>query len=126
MANKDLKTVFPTDLILEEPEKAPTILAQIEMSIKLHYNPDKRISSKIKRGRPEYIKDCDDPILDDLLNQWEKELERRLCREQRSDALFASVGRYIKKIPDLFLKYIGSKCQYKSKGKNIIVLNYFI
>mmetsp|Transcript_808 Transcript_808/g.678 ORF Transcript_808/g.678 Transcript_808/m.678 type:complete len:172 (+) Transcript_808:470-985(+) len=58
------------------------------------------------------------------MGTWEKELRKRLKRDQRSDAFFASVGRYIKKIPDLFLKYIGSKCQYKSRDIRIVLRSY--
>ena len=61
------------------------------------------------------MKDTRPEVLECLLTKWELELDKRLKRDQRSDAQFASVGRYIKKLPDIFLKYVGSKCQYKSR-----------
>lgn len=53
-----------------------------------------------------------------------KNCKNRLKRSQRSDASFASISRYIKKIPDIFLKYIGSKCQYKSRDIRVVVRSY--
>lgn len=82
------------------------------------------MSSKVRRGRPEDIKDCSPQKLIGLFKAWEQELIRRLNRDQRSDAFFASVGRFMKKIPDIFLKYIGSKCQYKAKDIRIVLRSY--
>ena len=110
--------------LLESPENAPTLTEQIKISINLHYNPKRNLPVRNKRGRPEDVKDCTVLALEDLMLKWESELISRLKRDQRSDAFFASVGRYIKKIPDLFLKYIGSKCQYKSRNIRTVLRSY--
>jgi hypothetical protein len=111
--------------ILLNPENAPKVIDMIQITFDLHFNPEKRVvCQKSRRGRPEDIKDCSSLKLKSLLKVWENELMRRLNRDQRSDAFFASVGRYIKKIPDVFLKYIGSKCQYKAKDIRIVLRSY--
>ena len=99
----------------KNPDESVTLMEQIRKTIDLHFNPEKVVEKKNKRGRPEDVKDTRPIVLMNLLNRWEAELDRRLTRDQRSDAQFASVGRYIKKLPDIFLKYVGSKCQYKSR-----------
>jgi hypothetical protein len=78
----------------------------------------------VKRGRPESSIDCNPAKLKKLMYNWEKGLIKRLERGQRSDAKFATVSRYIKKLPDIFLKYIGSKCQYKSKEIRVVLRAY--
>ena len=100
------------------------IMAQIQKAIREYFNPEEDSEPKVKRGRPEAIKDCNPLVLKSLLNSWERELDRRMGKEQRSDAQFATVGRYIKKLPDIFLKYIGSKCQYKSKDIRVVLRTY--
>ncbi|CAI2373989.1 unnamed protein product [Moneuplotes crassus] len=108
----------------ETPEEAPTMIQQIQMTIHLHHYPVIKEANKSKRGRPEVLKDTRIPALKNVMEEWEIELIKRLTRDQRSDAFFASVGRYIKKIPDLFLKYIGSKCQYKSRDMKVVLRSY--
>lgn len=100
------------------------IMTQIKKTINEFFNPEDDSEPKVKRGRPEAVKDCNPLVLKSLLNSWEKELDRRMGKEQRSDAQFATVGRYIKKLPDIFLKYIGSKCQYKSKEIRVVLRTY--
>ena len=104
--------------------KAGDFLKLMMKVIHFHYNPEPIVDNRIRRGRPEQVKDLSLGALRGLLLNWEKQLKGRLRRDQRSDALFASVGRYIKKIPDLFLKYIGSKCQYKSKWIETVLKTY--
>lgn len=104
----------------ETPEKAETMTEQI----RFYFKPRKIVTNKIKRGRPEQIKNCSMKVLNSLILAWERELQNRLKRDQRSDASFASISRYIKKIPDIFLKYIGSKCQYKSREIRVVVKSY--
>lgn len=128
------------------PDNEPKVVDQILKTFDLHFgrhsinylkftlrhstilniNIGKRVivSNKIRRGRPEDIKDCSPQKLIGLFKAWEEELIRRLNRDQRSDAFFASVGRFMKKIPDIFLKYIGSKCQYKAKDIRIVLKSY--
>ena len=95
--------------ILSSPENAPSLTEQIRSTVYNHKHPKPKAPVRNRRGRPEDIKDCSEKALKELMRGWEEELIKRLGRDQRSDAFFASVGRYIKKIPDLFLKYIGSK-----------------
>mmetsp|Transcript_16524 Transcript_16524/g.19097 ORF Transcript_16524/g.19097 Transcript_16524/m.19097 type:complete len:185 (+) Transcript_16524:348-902(+) len=128
--NEETKTVEKSLEPVENPQQVPEDLSgdklmhQIKAAIHLHFNPEREIELKNKRGRPEYKKDLTPIALKNLLNKWERELAVRLKRDQRSDALFASVGRYIKKIPDIFLKYIGSKCQFKSKDIRVVLKAY--
>jgi hypothetical protein len=100
------------------------IMIQIKNAIREFFNPEDDSEPKVKRGRPEAVKDCNPLVLKSLLNNWERELDRRMGKMQRSDAQFATVGRYIKKLPDIFLKYIGSKCQYKSKDIRVVLRTY--
>lgn len=109
---------------MSEDDSGEGMHEQIVKAIRLHYNPQNEIQHKNKRGRPEFKKDLAPDALKTLLVSWEQELSKRLKREQRSDALFASVGRYIKKIPDIFLKYIGSKWQFKSKCIKTVLKAY--
>ena len=109
---------------ISEDDNQDRMHEQIVRAIELHNNPEEEIQHKNKRGRPEYKKDLAPDALRALLVSWERELSKRLKRDQRSDALFASVGRYIKKIPDIFLKYIGSKWQFKSKCIKTVLKAY--
>ena len=55
---------------------------------------------------------------------YKEDLTNRLNKQQRSDALFATIGRYVKRVPSTFLRYIGSKCQYKSKSIRSVLKSY--
>lgn len=101
-----------------------SVMAQIRAAIEAHFDPARAVEPTRKRGRPEYKRDCSADILKGLLRDWETELAGRLRRDQRSDAMFASVGRFVKKIPDILLKYIGSRCQFKSKKITTVLKSY--
>lgn len=77
-----------------------------------------------KRGRPENQIDVGSRALEKLFKEWRNDFKKKLMADQRSDARTATVVRFIKKIPDVFLKYIGSKCQYKSKEIYKVVRAY--
>lgn len=122
--DEDWKYYPTTDELFEHPEKAPNMIEQIRITIHKHSSHGPMPQNKNKRGRPEVEKDTSPKALKAVMLGWEKELIRRLSRDQRSDAFFASAGRYIKKIPDIFLKYIGSKCQYKSRDMRVVLRSY--
>jgi hypothetical protein len=108
-----------------EDYDTPNLLSeQIEQAILFHFEPAKEAEPKIKRGRPECFIDCRMEKLKEIMRKWEIGLSKRLDKDQRSDAKFATVGRYIKRLPDVFLKYIGSKCQYKSKEITVVMKSY--
>jgi len=138
---KDEKTCPKSDLQKEwitptvtdegEPKKLQTRdstnqLLSVMIKDMLKPQPKKVVEepAQSKRGRPETIKDCHPQILKSLLNKWEKEIKVKLEKDQRSDAQFATVGRYVKKIPDVFLKYVGSKCQFKSQDVRVVLRSY--
>lgn len=77
-----------------------------------------------KRGRPENQIDLSNKAMHRLHKKWISELKMKLKNDQRSDARTATVCRFIKKSPDIFLKYIGSKCQYKSREVYKVVRSY--
>lgn len=100
------------------------IMDQITKTIISHQNPNKIVNDTPKRGRPENIKSWDPCVLTALLQKWEDDLVKKMRKDQRIDALFASVSRFFKKIPDVFLKYIGSRCQFKSRDIWSVLRSY--
>lgn len=77
-----------------------------------------------RRGRPEIIKDVSQETLGDYFRDFTLVLLMKGSSDQRIDAKTASVARQLKKVSDVFLKHIGSKCQYKSKKLNVVVRAY--
>lgn len=77
-----------------------------------------------KRGRPEEEKDECITAVQEPYQVWFNNLCKKLENNQRSDARTATIARYAKKIPDAFLKYIGSKSQYKSKDIRKVMRSY--
>ena len=60
-----------------------------------------------KRGRPQKNKPTTMKDLSEVFKQWEKGLLKVLKnKKQRSDSKTISIARHIKKLPDVFLKYI--------------------
>lgn len=72
------------------------IMTQIRTTFHSHFNPVKETEDAPKRGRPENKKECSSIVLDVLLEKWEEDLMKKMQREQRIDALFASVSRFFK------------------------------
>lgn len=72
------------------------IMAQIRATIAAHQNPDKIVDNAPKRGRPEITKECTPVVLKGLLLKWEDKLITKMNKEQRIDALFATVSRFFK------------------------------
>ena len=67
------------------------------------------------RGRPEKKIDTRIENLLKIFNsKWIKKFVGKSGKKQRSDAKFASIARYFKKIPLIFLEHFGSKWKYKS------------
>jgi hypothetical protein len=77
-----------------------------------------------KRGRPEEEKDESIQAVQRPFRHWFHNLCKKLETHQRSDARTATIARHAKKIPDAFLKYIGSKSQYKSKDIRKVMRSY--
>ena len=77
-----------------------------------------------KRGRPEEEKDESLEAVRKPYKKWFKKLSNKLGIGQRSDARTATIARHAKKIPDAFLKYIGSKSQYKSQDIRKVMRSY--
>ncbi|CAI2370443.1 unnamed protein product [Moneuplotes crassus] len=90
-----------------------------------HYN---KIYEGLKqnrpRGRPRIIKDTDkDVIWNQIFEQLAiKGSKRRI--KQRIDAKTASICRDSKKVVDHILKYVGSKCRYKSSDMEEVIDSY--
>jgi hypothetical protein len=67
-----------------------------------------------RRGRPENAVDMSPANLKRLIAGVRKGLVEKVKNNQRSDARTASICRHLAKIPDHFLKALGSKCRFKS------------
>lgn len=82
------------------------------------------VDPKKKRGRPEVTKDVSPEALNSAFAKFAKSFWVKASSRQRIDAKTATLARHLKKITDVFLKYIGSKCQYKSKELNVVLRAY--
>jgi hypothetical protein len=77
-----------------------------------------------RRGRPENEVDMSPVALKRLIDNVTKGLVNKVKGEQRSDARTASICRHLAKIPDHFLKALGSKCRYKSSDVSEVLSSY--
>jgi len=96
--------------------------------LQISFWEDKKIekeSSKKGRGRPETNIDTSPEALNAFFINCLNEVEKKVSKsKQRSDAKTATIARELKKIPDTILKYIGSKCKYKSTDIYEVVESY--
>lgn len=80
-------------------------------------------SSNRKRGRPRVVKDINvDTIWNEVLEKLATKANAR--KGQRTDAKNASICRDAKRVVDHMLKYIGSKCRYKSTKDTDVIESY--
>ncbi|CAI2370358.1 unnamed protein product [Moneuplotes crassus] len=84
----------------------------------------KQVSPNRSRGRPRKIKDTDkDTLWAEILDKLVLKANDRKAK-QRADAKNTSVCRDVKKVVDHILKYIGSKCRYKSANMAHVIESY--
>ena len=94
------------------------------------FNIINNIEEEIKnstRGRPKKEVVINDKKLKGILKCWAIDLDDKIekcSKSKRTDALDVTIKRKILKIPDVFLKYIASKSQYKSKDLKVSLLAY--
>ena len=96
------------------------------------YGGDFTIASKVgeptsdcPKGRPEILKNPTKEKLGQLVLNLVANLSKQ-SKKQRSDARTATICRNFKKLPDIFLKAIGSKCQYKSREIDAVLRSYLL
>ena len=77
-----------------------------------------------RRGRPENEVDMSPEALKKLVDGVRKGLLNKVKSKQRSDARTASICRHLAKLPDHFLKALGSKCRYKSSDVSEVLSSY--
>mgnify|MGYP006280798273 CR=1 FL=1 len=93
--------------------------------ISYYFNEDSEDTSSVKgRGRPPIYKDTSLEALSGIYDKWERSILNQRLINQRKDARFATIARQIKKLPDFFLKYIGSRCKYKSSNIYEVLKSY--
>ncbi|CAI2370982.1 unnamed protein product [Moneuplotes crassus] len=74
----------------------------------------KLLRGKKSRGRPRLIKDVSEEALwKQVIDRFSRRANKRVER-QRTDARNTSMCRNFKSVVDYILKYVGSKCRYKS------------
>lgn len=80
---------------------------------------------KKSRGRPETKIDMSKQALKKLIDKIAQDLVKKMKeKNQRSDARTATICRHIAKIPDHFLKELGSKCRFKSNDLSEFLSSY--
>ncbi|CAI2370834.1 unnamed protein product [Moneuplotes crassus] len=83
----------------------------------------RQTSSDRKRGRPRVVKDINvDTIWNEVLEKLSTKANGR--KIQRTDAKNASICRDAKRVVDHMLKYLGSKCRYKSTKDTDVIESY--
>lgn len=86
------------------------------------YTQASRLIEEVKTGRHETDRSITKDGVASLLRHHMN--HKILTKDQRSDAKTTSIIRHIKKLPDVILKKIGSKCQYKSGELDMVLRQY--